>query len=832
MLRRIFYCSNSLTTKSSRQAGSALATAIGVLILANVALFPAMLHHSNPSTTANRKVAAREQSINERIRQSFSRLPLSFEANLGQFDAEVKFVSRAGGYNLFLTPTEAVMEMSGQESDSGSQNKTTDHRPLTTDHCLLTAAIVRMKLEGANPDSEISGEAELAGKVNYFTGNDPARWRADVPTYAKVRYKEVYPGIDLMYYGNQRELEYDFILQPFARPQDIKLDFEGAKRLEIDKEGNLVLQTEAGEIRQRAPFIYQIIDGERQQISGRYIIEQESRVSFDVGEYDRNNRLVIDPVLAYSTYMGGSDEDALSDVAVDSEGNIYATGYTESTDFPARRPLQPTLNGASDAFVMKLNPSGTALEYCTYLGGSGEEIGNSMAVDSDGNACVTGTTLSADFPVVNALQPSYGGGRFGGDAFAAKLNPSGRSLVYATYLGGNDDDYGLAIASDSSGNAYVTGDTRSMNFPLANPLQATRRGFNDAFVARINSTGSAFVYSTLLGGNNGDFGSGIVADSQGNAYVTGSTSSTNFPVISAAQRAFGGDQDAFVTRINPAGSDLGYSTYLGGSGNENGQDIAIRDRGGAFDAYVVGNTSSTNFPIVGAIQGALSGTRDAFITHLNNLGDTLFSSTYLGGSGTEDALGVAVDSFGLVYVTGATSSTDFPAASPIPTRGAGLETFVAEVSLTNRVIYCIYLGGGGTDGGFGIAVDSRGVAYVAGLTLSNNFPTVEPFQSSFGGGATFGDGFLARIEPDPLILGVSIEGKKLIVSGQGFDDGADLFMNGEKQKKTNNDTESPSTKLIARKSGKKIMPGQTVMLVVENPDGARSPARFFTRPAQ
>ncbi|HEY7546661.1 MAG TPA: SBBP repeat-containing protein, partial [Blastocatellia bacterium] len=429
MLRKNFYRSrvfNSSRAKLSRHAECSLAVSIVFLFLADVAFFPAMLRCLNPSMTANSQIVAREQTINEKARQSFNRLPLSFEANCGQFDADVKFVSRAGGYNLFLTPTEAVIEMRNQKSEVRSQEATGNREQVTdteishlspvTCHLFptLTTAFLRMKFDGANPDSRISGAEELTGKVNYFTGNDPARWRADVPTFAKVRYEEIYPGIDLVYYGNQREIEYDFILQPGARPEDIRLDFEGAKRLEIDPQGDLILQTEAGEIKQHRPFIYQIVDGEKQQIGGGYVIESESRVSFDVGEYDRNSSLIIDPTLAYSTYLGSSGEDVIFDVAVDSEGNIYATGFTNSTSFPVNRALQPTLDGSSDAFVLKLNPSGTALEYCTYLGGSGEENGDGIAVDNNGNVYVIGLTTSTDFPVANALQPSYGGGRFAG----------------------------------------------------------------------------------------------------------------------------------------------------------------------------------------------------------------------------------------------------------------------------------------------------------------------------------------------------------------------------------------------------------------------------------
>lgn len=743
-------------------------------------------------------------------------LAVGFERHQTQGEACPSFTLRGAGYDVLLSAAEATFMFS---------RGFTDICPVVDRH----DSFLRIRPIGARPSARVV-ETEGPGKANYLIGNDPARWRTDVPIYSRVKYEEIYPGIDLEYYRSRGRLEYDFVVRPGARPSDIEMEFDAAGRMGVDLRGNLVVNTLAGEIRQPPPVTYQNVDG-RRAVSARYVVRGENRVGFEIGDYDHDRALIIDPVLAYSSYLGGAADDAVFGVAVDGAGDIYVTGLTGSATFPTRGALQPTLNGPLDLFVAKFNAAGTTLEYCTYLGGSGAELGQAIAVDNAGNAYVTGATTSSDFPVVNALQPTFGGGRTAGDAFVIKLNPSGRGLVYATYLGGSDDEFGLAIAADQSGNAYVTGDTRSPNFPRVNPLQSTRGGFNDAFVTEINSLGSAFIYSTLLGGGGDDFGSGIAADSQGNAYITGTTASVDFPTLNPAQHSLAGPQDAFVAKLNPSASELIYSTYLGGNGNENGEEIAIRDRGGVVEAYIAGSTSSTDFPTVGAIQSTLKGTGDAFLVYLSALGDQLYSSTYLGGTGSDAALSVAVDSFGIAYATGVTNSTDFPTVNAVGQRGGGTDVFVVKVSLSDRLIYSTYLGGAGLDGGTGVAVDSSGIVYVAGATHSEDFPRVNPLQSSFGGGPGFGDAFLARLDPDPVILGASVEKKKLLVLGQGFQNGATLFMDDQKQKKTGNDEEHPSTTLVARKSGKKIARGQTVRLVVENPDGTRSPQYFFKRPA-
>jgi hypothetical protein len=408
--------------------------------------------------------------------------------------------------------------------------------------------VIRLKLMGANSNPKITGLDELPGKSNYFIGNDPDKWRTGVSNYAKVKLEDVYRGIDLVYYGNQRKLEYDWIVNPGADLKTIKFAVEGKTDLKINAQGDLILDKE-GELRLDKPLIYQQHSGSRTEIAGRYLLLGKREVGFRLDSYDVSLPLVIDPILTYSTYLGGSGEDSGECIAFDSSGNAYVTGHTYSDNFPMANPFQPTNNGAdSYAFVTKLNTSGSALVYSTYLGGSDWGSGHGIFVDFSGNAYVTGRTGSANFPTVNAFQTSYGGGD--NDAFVAKLNPSGSALVYSTYLGGSGYDSGTGISVDSSGNAYVTGSTDSTNFPTANPFQASFGGNFDVYVTKLNPSGSALVYSSYLGGSGADYGRAIAVDSLGNAYVTGSVTSANFPTANPFQASISGTRDAFITKIS------------------------------------------------------------------------------------------------------------------------------------------------------------------------------------------------------------------------------------------------------------------------------------------
>ena len=697
-----------------------------------------------------------------KVVESYGQLPLSFEANHGQTDPQVNFLSRGNGYTLFLTPTEAVLTL------RKATNLPPQHRTgaaLATEQpeearAATEPTVLRMKLLGANRDPQVVGLDELAGKSNYFIGHDPKKWQTNVPTYRKVAYKEIYRGIDLIYYGtNQRQLEYDFIVEPGGDPEAITLGFEGADRLEVDAQGNLLLHLSDGEVLFQKPYVYQETNETRQEIAGGYMLNAKNEVTFEVASYDASKSLVIDPVLAYSTYLGGSGSDEGLGIAVDTFGNAYVTGNTLSVDFPTASPLQTLNTGSFDAFVTKLNPGGTALIYSTYLGGTDADEGRSIAVDTFGNAYVTGFTSSADFPTASPFQAAHGGSR---DAFVSKLNPAGSALAYSTYLGGSGNDEGFGIAVDPLGNAYVTGTTVSVDYPTATPFQGARSADFDAFVTKLNPAGSALMYSTYLGGNGTDSGLDIAVDTVGNSYVTGFTSSTDFPTVSALQASNAGIFDAFVARLNPAGSALMYSTYLGGSSFDRASGIAVDTVG---NAYVTGRTVSLDFPTANPFQAAHGGGFfDAFVAKLNPAGSTFIYSTYLGGSGPdffgsefEEGRGIAVDAFGNAYVTGNTLSVDFPTASPFQTTNAGsFDAYVAKLKPDgSALVYSTYLGGSAPDFGRGIAVDSLGNAYLTGRTVSLNFPTASPFQAAHGGG--FSDAFVANVVPAIIEITIDIK---------------------------------------------------------------------------
>jgi hypothetical protein len=739
------------------------------------------------------------------LASAYGKLPLSFEANQGQTNLGVKFLSRGSGYSLFLTPTEAVLTLRSSRPESKVKGqKTVAESPgllsgwAAANEFLkersasdlqvksgVQETILRMRLVGANRAPKISGVDELPGKSNYFIGNDPAKWRTNVPAYAKVNYQQVYPGVDLVYHGTQGKLEYDFVVAPGADPGVIRLSFEGAERLELDAQGDLVLRTAAGELRQHRPVVYQEVAGARHAVSGNYVLRERREAGFEIARYDASQPLVIDPVLSYSTYLGGRDFDEGLGIAVDSAGNAYVTGFTVSTNFPTTTGALETnfQGGFADAFVTKLNPTGSALVYSTYLGGSGFDQGAGVAVDSAGNAYVTGYADSTNFPTTpGAFQTTFGGGF--ADAFVTKLNPTGNALAYSTYLGGDNWDEGNGIAVESSGNVYVAGDTDSANFPTTPSAFQTIFGgpnfnFFDAFVTKLNPNGTALVYSTYLGGSGNEMGFGVAVDpgcgpapaAPCNAYVTGSTGSADFPTTTGAfQITFGGGicgfppntfpcYDAFVTKLNTTGTaPLVYSTYLSGSGVEIGFGIAVESSG---NAYVVGLTESADFPTTPtAFQTTFGGFSDAFVTKLNPTGTApLVYSTYLGGSSLDEGHGIAVDSSGIAFVAGITQSTNFPTtpgAFKTTTLGGDYDAFVTKLNPTGTapLAYSTYLGGSsseqldltffGVPVRSGIAVDSLGSAYVTGTTSSTDFPTTSgAFQPAFGGDD--GDAFVAKI---------------------------------------------------------------------------------------
>ena len=703
----------------------------------------------------------------------YGRLPLAFEANQGQSDPQVRFVTRGAGYNLFLTNTEAVLTL---------QSSAISHQP-------SASTVLRMRLVGVNAKTEVIGQDELPGRSNYFIGNDPRRWRSDVHQYAKVRYANVYPGVDLIYYGNQRELEYDFVLQPGANPGAIRLGVEGASKLRLDQ-GDLVLSSPGGDVRLRCPRTYQEVNGTRQEIRGRYVMKTKNEVGFQIASYDRRSPLIIDPVLAYSTYLGGSADDRPIAIAVDSTGNAYVTGSTSSIDFPTANAIQPAYHGGLDAFVTKVNADGTAVVYSTYLGGISDEAGQSIAVDSAG-VYLTGYTASGDFPTLNAIQPNLRGSV---NAFVTKINAEGSALVYSTYLGGGSYDYGWGIAVDSAGNAHMRGDTISNDFPVVRAIQPTRHGYVfSCYVAELSADGSALLYSTYWGGNAGEGGVGIGVDAAGNTYVGGYTFSTDFPTVHPIQRHLAGEQDTFLSKFSADGQTVIYSTYLGGSGDERSEGFTVDSLG---NAYTVGYTNSADFPIANALQPTNHGGYDAFVAKINAAGNALVYSTYLGGSGDEGGTGVAVDSAGNAYVSGYESSTDFPVVDPIQgaNRG-GNDAFVAKIATDgSNLIFSTYLGGSANESNWrdvNVAVDSAGNPYIAGLTMSTDFPiTPQAFQQSLKGGA---EGFVAKITSgeetattltsslNPSNYGQTVKFTATVSAASGTPSGTVIFYDGSTQ---------------------------------------------------
>ena len=568
----------------------------------------AILAVQSPAATPTRQPQSPAESplhqpAGANLSSDFGELPLAFEPNVGQTDARVRFLTRGGGMTTFFTDTETVMVLSRSRQ---AKRPEWPSRPATASG-EVEQAVVRMKLAGAGQPRRAIGLEKQPGISNYFIGNDPAKWRTDVPHYGRIQYEGVYPGIDLVWYGNQQRLEYDFVVAPGADPRQIQVAYEGVESLRLDAGGDLVLRTALGEVRQQKPRVYQEVGGKQVEVEARYTIVARDRVTFALARYDRKRELRIDPVvLVYSTYLGGSGGDWGYGIAVDAAGSAYVTGQTTSTNFPTQSAYQTTYQDIDDVFVTKLTPAGNALVYSTYLGGDAGGGGSAITVDGAGSAYVTGSTYSTNFPTQSAYQAMLQGNR---NAFVTKLTPAGNALVYSTYLGGSFWDYGYGIAVDAAGSAYVTGLTASPNFPTQSPYQT----FGGVFVTKLTPAGSALVYSTRLGGSGVESGNGIAVDGAGSAYVTGDTSSPNFPTKSAYRAILGGAQNAFVTKLTPAGNGLVYSTYLGGSDYDRGNGIAVD---GVGSAYVTG-AASADFPTQSAYQATFQGgAADAFVTKL------------------------------------------------------------------------------------------------------------------------------------------------------------------------------------------------------------------------
>jgi hypothetical protein len=711
-------------------------------------------------------------------------LPLYFEANQGQVDSPAQFIARGRDSQFLILPDAAQFVLTKMTA------------PRT-----FSARTVRMQFVGANGLARISGAEGLSGKVNYLIGDQPARWQTGVATFARVEVGELYPGVNLAYYGNQRQLEYDFTVAPGADPGVVAIRFDGADKISVSPGGELVLSLGAGEIRQQMPVIYQTANGARKEISGGYKMLDSRTVAFAVGDYDHSLPVVIDPTLSYSTYFGGTAGETAWKVALDTNGFVYVAGETLSTKLATAGAYQTNFAGGSltgDAFVAKFSYNGTnvALVYCTYLGGSQDDFADSLAVDYAGDVFLTGFTDSPNFPTTNALYPkilghAYPLGYYNGNAFVAELDPTGSHLLYSTYFGGsgtfvnfNSGDEGTGIAVDSAGNAYVTGYTASTNFPATNSLAYQLAGttnvllnrlagFYNAFLAKIGPGGTNLLYSTYFGGTNVDVAEGIAVDSSGAVYLAGFTDSTNFPTTNAVQPFLGSftntvpTYDAFAAKFaQPSSTNLMlvYSTFLGGTNSDLGYGVAADSAG---NAYVTGGTSSPNFPntatnvpgLFNKLTNNLNGiilTTNAFLVKLDPTGNLLYSAVF-GGNSVDVASGVAVDPLGDAFVCGSTTSTNFPTtnnATYLPaTNSGGSDVFVTAFSADGSVLlYSVYLGGAANDFGYGIVVDTNDSAYVVGQTLSVNFPTNGALNAALDGPS---DAFLAKIFDDPPLLTMS-----------------------------------------------------------------------------
>jgi hypothetical protein len=733
---------------------------------------------SLPSLPNNLKLA-NSKIDQSQIMKRYAQLPLAFESGESASSDQVKFLARGNGYTLLLATNQTTLKLRGPANH---------------------ATLVSMKLANSNAVPKFSALEQLPGKSNYLIGKDPENWRTNVAQYRRVRESNVYKGIDLVYYGTQGQLEYDFDVAPGGDPSKIQLAFEGSEKIHVGAQGELIIATPGGDVLLQKPVAYQEIAGVKQPVAVSYSLTEKNSATFQIAAYDNHLPLVIDPVLSYSTFLGGNNIDSSNAIAVAPDDTSFVAGATFSSNFPTVHALQANAGGqpdfAQDAFVAKISSDGSQLLYATYLGGINSDVGNGIAVDTFGNAYITGYTESPNFPVTfgsaNVLCGGDGkcgatwnpGGLIVSNAFVTKLNAAGSGLIYSTFLGEYEHVRGQAIAVDADGAAYVTGQTTDNitptvvitppnvgppPFPISGSAFQTTFGGGawDTFVTKVSATGSEFEYSSYLGGNDEDLGYGIAVDATSNVYITGVTYSTNFPRVAALQVTFGGAGDGFVAKVNTRGagpSSLLYSTYLGGAGVDQGNGIAVDTAGNAYAAGVT-NGAISAFPVSG-VQTTYAGQGDAFLARLSPTGGLSYF-TYLGGTKADSATGVAVDSGGNAYVTGSTVSADFPIAGSVfqPTYGGGnADSFVAKFDPTGTtLLYSSFLGGTNTELATGIAVDATGSAYVTGQTCSDDFPLSNPAQAVPGGNC---DAYVARIS---IIPGVALNPGGLVFSAQSLD---------------------------------------------------------------
>jgi hypothetical protein len=688
----------------------------------------------------------------------YGRLPLTFEKNQGQANSEVNFLSRGQGYTAFLTAGSMVLSLHSRGTDSVEASANSNTSGSTS---------VQLSLVGAAKNPAVIGEDPQPGKVNYFLGNDPSKWRTNVPTYGRVRYANVYPSIDLVYYGNQRQLEYDFELRPGADPRKIHFEIQGAKQIALDADGNLILKVGNGELHLQCPVVYQRSGSQRVAVDGTYVMTDSTHVAFEVGEYDSSKPLVIDPVLDYATYLGQSAADQSTGIAVDSTGSVYVTGYSNSVDLPLTT-LGTLASNANHVFVAKIDPAGANLIYADYIGGNSDDYSVGLVLDSTNEVYVTGSTTSSNYPTVQPYQSQQPGPYTG---FVSKISGDGSSLLYSTYLGGSAFDQPASIAIDSLGEVHVAGYTLSQNFPVANANQATMLP-NQAgeygtygFLTKFSVDGSTLIYSTFLAGNavaQQNCGSpcypapynavsAVTVDASGNAYATGSTSANNFPTTNGTYQTSNtvttGAPIGFVTKFNSSGS-LSYSTYFyGSSGDPIEMNSIAVDASGS--AYIAGTADSDGtFPVTTTSicdPGTYGfGCSYTFVTKFDSVGANLLYSTFLGPNNYASPLSIVLDASNNAYVLGSTSSSTFQTNNAIEQYTNQQDLLLVEIDpAATTQLFATYLGGNGNDAPGGLAIDADANLYVTGTTSSTDFPvTAGVFQGQLIGDT---DTFVAKI---------------------------------------------------------------------------------------
>ena len=744
--------------KSTMQTLLGLAAPLALL----TSLLCAAQTATNQAPPLNSRLARQAQT-------NYGKLPLTFEANQGQTDPQVKFMAHGSGYSIFLTSGQMVLALrSSAAKQNAAQNSAAPTAGAQTAGKKTADAVIQLNLVGANANPAVVGEDRQAGVVNYFIGNDPKKWQRKVPIFRQVRYKSIYPGIDVVYYGNQSRAEHDFIVAPGADPGQIQLDVKGADRLSIAPNGDLVLYAGPDEIRLQAPTIYQEFHGLRVPVAGQYAVQGSTRVAFTLGQYDKTLPLVIDPVLVFGTFLGGLANDQAVGISVDSAGSAYVLGSTASSNFPLAS-LDGLPPSGMNAFVAKLDVSGSSLVYADYIGGSSDDYPTAMVLDGSNHVFLTGYTYSGDFPTVNPYQAASAGGT---DAFVTEVASDGASLLYSTYLGGSSWDYAYGISLDNTGDIFVAGGTNSQDFPTANAFQSTVSANQNeyygeyGFLAKLTPDGSTLAYSTYYAGSQNVvqtcYGqpcwpspytsvTGLAVDGSGNAYAGGTTNTYDFPVTESAYQATNtttyDQQVGFVGKFSPTGT-LSYSTYFdAGPQNYYYFFLSALAVDGSGSAYIVGWDYTYGVPVTtpNLCDPSQQGCSNGLIAKFDPTGATLAYSTYLAVNTDVEPQSLLVDANGDAYVLSQSGGGDqSQMVNPIEGFSGQYDLYIQEIDATGSIqLFSTALGGYGNDYPGGIALDSAGAIYVTGYTNSTDFPvTAAALQNTLGGN---NDAFVSKI---------------------------------------------------------------------------------------